>query len=61
MNTKIEIFEVQSVIRLLKNIRPAEIHKQTVEVYGEGATKERNVRKQCRLFKVGRIKAHDKE
>jgi hypothetical protein len=43
---------VPSVIRLYnaKNIRPAEIHRQLVEVYGEGVMNEGNVRKWCRLF-----------
>ena len=44
INKKIENLatcEVQSVIRILhaKNVRPAEIHRQIVEVHGEGATK----------------------
>ena len=43
INKKIEnpaTCEVQSVIRFLnaKNVRPAEIHRQIVEVQGEGAT-----------------------
>jgi len=41
------------VIRFLnvKNIDLAKIHAFVVEVYGEGAMKERNVRKWCRLLK----------
>jgi hypothetical protein len=31
-----------------------EIHRHIVEVYGEGAMNEGNVRKGCRLFKEGR-------
>jgi hypothetical protein len=36
--------EVRSVIRFLnaQNIRPAEIHRQRVEVYGEGVMNEGN-------------------
>jgi hypothetical protein len=46
MNTKIEnsaACEVHSVIRLLsaKNVHPAEIHRQVVEVYGDGAMNKR--------------------
>jgi len=49
-NKKIEnpnTCEVQSVIRFLnaKNVRPAEIHRQIVEVQDEGATNEGSVRK----------------
>jgi hypothetical protein len=59
MNTRIEypaICEVQLVIRFLnaKNVRPAEIHRHIVEVYGEGAMKAGGVREWCRLFKEGR-------
>ena len=41
---------MQSVARFLntKNVRPAVIRRQIVEVYGEG-----NVRERCRLFKDG--------
>ena len=41
--------------------RPTEIHRLVVEACGEGAMKEGNVRKQCRLFKEGRTNAHDEE
>jgi hypothetical protein len=53
-------FEVRSVIRFLnaKNIRPAEIHHQLVEVYGEYAMNEGNVCKWCRLFNGGRTDVH---
>jgi hypothetical protein len=44
-----------------QNVRAAEIHKQIVEVYGEGALNEGNVRKWCRLFKDGRTNVHDEE
>jgi hypothetical protein len=44
--------EVRSVIRFLNaiNVRPAEIHRQIVEVYGEDVMNKGNVRKWCRLF-----------
>jgi hypothetical protein len=50
MNTNIEnpaTCEVLSMIRFLnaRNIRPAEIHRQIVEVYGKGVMNEGNVRK----------------
>jgi hypothetical protein len=53
--------EVQSVITSSndKNVCPAEIHRQIVEVYDEGAINEGNVRKWCRLFNVGRTNVHD--
>jgi transposase len=66
MNANIEnpaTCEVRSVIRFLnaKNVRPAEIHRQIVEVYGEGVMNEGNVRKWCRLFIEGRTNVHDEE
>jgi hypothetical protein len=44
--------EVRSVIRFLnaKKVRPAEIHRQLVKVYGEGVMNDGNVRKWCRLL-----------
>jgi hypothetical protein len=53
--------EVRSVIRFLKskNIRPAETHRQLVEVYGEAVMDEGNVRKLCRLFNGGRTEMKD--
>jgi hypothetical protein len=50
MNTKIKnpaACEVWMVIRFLsaKNVHPAEIHRRIVEVFGEGASFERNVRR----------------
>jgi len=44
------------VIRVLteKIIHPAEFNRQIVEVYGEGATNEGDMRKSCRLFKESR-------
>ena len=48
---------VQWVIRCLnaKNIRLEEIHRHTVEMNGEVATTEVNVRKWCWLFREGTI------
>jgi hypothetical protein len=56
MNMKIEnsaTHEVRSVIRFVnaKNVRLTEIHRQMLEVHGEGAMNEWNVRKWCRLFR----------
>jgi hypothetical protein len=51
------------VIRFLnaKNVQLVEIHRQIVEVYGEGIMNEGNVRKWCRLFNKGRTNVHDEE
>jgi hypothetical protein len=51
------------VIRFLKtiNVYLAEIQRQVVEVYSEGAVNEGNVRKWCWMFREGRINVHDKE
>ena len=42
---------VSSVVRFLnvKNIRLSKLHRQTDELYSEGAVSEGNVRKRCRL------------
>jgi hypothetical protein len=67
MKTKIENLatnEVRSVVRFVnaESVRPAaEIHRQIVEVHGEGAIKEGSVRKWYRLFKEGKTKVHDEE
>jgi hypothetical protein len=52
---------VRQLIRFLnaKNIRLAEIHRQVVEVYGEGEENKGNARKWCRLFKEGNTNVHD--
>jgi hypothetical protein len=49
-------WEVRSMIRFLnaKNIRSAKVHRQLVEVHGEGVMNEGNVQKWCRLFNGGR-------
>jgi hypothetical protein len=44
-----------------KYVRPAEIHRQIVEEYGEGAINEGCLRKWCRLFKHGRTNVRDGE
>jgi N12 class adenine-specific DNA methylase len=54
--------EVRSVIRLLdaKGERPAEIHKQTVAVYGDVMNRQ-NVTEWCREFSVARTDVHDEQ
>jgi histone-lysine N-methyltransferase SETMAR len=53
--------EVRSVIRFLnvKNIHPAEIHRQLVRMYGEGVMNEGNVHMWCHLFNGGRTDVHN--
>ncbi|GBM02173.1 Mariner Mos1 transposase [Araneus ventricosus] len=53
--------EVRSVIRLLnaKNVKPAEIHRQLEEIYGENAMTDGMVRKWVRQFNNGRTNVHD--
>jgi hypothetical protein len=63
VNKKIEnpfVCKVRPVIWFLiaKNIRPAEIHRQVVEVYDGVAMEEGNVMKLCRLFKESRSNVH---
>jgi hypothetical protein len=38
---------------------PVEMHRQIVEVNGEGAADEGHVKKWCWLFKEGRTEMHD--
>jgi hypothetical protein len=54
--------EVHLVIRFFnaKNICPAAIHHQLVEVYWEGVMNEGNVCKWCCLFTGGRADVHNK-
>ena len=54
--------EVRSVIRFLsaKGERPAEIHKQTVAVYGNVMNRQ-NVTKWCREFSEERADVHDEQ
>ncbi|GBN07123.1 hypothetical protein AVEN_88488-1 [Araneus ventricosus] len=53
--------EVRSVIRILhaKNVKPAEIHCQLVEIYGEHVMTDGIVRMWVRQFNDGRTNVHD--
>ncbi|GBO29215.1 hypothetical protein AVEN_267996-1 [Araneus ventricosus] len=53
--------EVRSVIRFLKanNVKPAEIHCQLVEIYGENVITDGMVRKWVRQFNDGSTNDHD--
>lgn len=53
--------EVRSVIRFLnaRNMKPAEIHRQLTEVYGEKVISDGMVRKWVRQFNDGRTNVHD--
>ena len=53
--------EMRSVIRFLKakNMKPAEIHRQHCDVYGEHAMSSSMVRRWVRLFNEGRENMHD--
>ncbi|GBL99922.1 hypothetical protein AVEN_19420-1 [Araneus ventricosus] len=53
--------EVLSVIRVLnaKKIKPAEIHRQLVEIYGEDVMTDGMVRKWVRQFNDGRTNVLD--
>ncbi|GBO26776.1 hypothetical protein AVEN_136984-1 [Araneus ventricosus] len=53
--------EVRSIIRFLnaKNAKPAEIHRQIVEIYGENVMTDGMVRKWVRQFNDGRTNVHD--
>jgi hypothetical protein len=42
-----------------KSFRPAKIHCQLVEVYGEGVMNKGNVHKWCHLFNGGRTDVHN--
>jgi hypothetical protein len=48
--------EIQSVIRLVntRNVKPADIHRQICEVYGENVISDGIVRKWVRKFNKGR-------
>ncbi|GBM16608.1 hypothetical protein AVEN_88950-1 [Araneus ventricosus] len=52
--------EVRSIIRFLnaKKVKPAEIHRQLVEIYGENVMTDGMVRKWVRHFKDGRTNVH---
>ena len=53
--------EIRSVIRFLnaRNVKPADIHRQICEVYGETAMSDGMVRKWVRKFNEGRDNVHD--
>ncbi|GBN03244.1 hypothetical protein AVEN_229023-1 [Araneus ventricosus] len=55
--------EVRSVIRFLnaKKVKPAEIHRQLVEIYGENVMTDGMARKWVRQYNNGRINFHDEE
>jgi hypothetical protein len=66
VNTKIKnpaTFEMQSAIGFLnaKTVCQVEIHRQTVEVYSEGAENKENMRKWCWLFREGRTNVYDEK
>ena len=53
--------EMQSVIRFLnaRNVKPADIHRQICEVYGENAMSDGMLRKWVRKFNGGRHNVYD--
>ena len=53
--------EIRSVVRFLnaRNVKPADIHRQICEVYGENAMSDGMVRKWVRKFNEGRDNVHD--
>ena len=55
--------EVRGVIRFLQaeNVRPSEIHRRLVAVYGEHVMNAASVRKLCTMFRNGRTDVHDAE
>ena len=55
--------EVRGVIRFLQaeNVRPSEIHRRLVAVYGEHVMNAVSVRKWCIMFTNGRTDVHDPE
>jgi len=55
--------EVQGVIQFLQaeNVRPIEIHRRLVAVYGEHLMNVASVRKWCTMFRNGRTDVHDAE
>jgi len=54
---------VRGLIRFLQaeNVRPSEIHRRLVAVYGEHVMKEGSVRKWCTMFGNGRTDVHGAE
>jgi len=55
--------EVRGVIRFLQaeNVRPCEIHRRLVAVYGERVMNVASVRKWCTMFMNGQTDVHDAE
>ena len=55
--------EVRGVIRFLQaeSVRPSEIHRRLVAVYGEHVMNAASVRKWCIMFTNGRTDFHDAE
>ena len=55
--------EVRGVIPFLQaeNVRPCEIHRRLVAVYGEHVMNADSVRKWCTMFANGRTDVHDAE
>jgi len=55
--------EVRGVIRFLQagNVRPSEIHRRLLVVYGEHVINEASVRKWSIMFRNGRTDVHDAE
>ena len=53
--------EMRGVIRFLQaeNVRPSEIHRRLVAVYGEHVMNAASVRKWCTNFRNGRTDVHD--
>ena len=53
--------EIRSVFRFLnaRNVKPADIHRQICEVFGENAMSDGMVRKWVRKFKEGRDNVHE--
>jgi len=44
-----------------ENVRPSEIHRRLVAVYGEHVMNTASVRKWCKMFRNGRTDVHDAE
>jgi len=55
--------EVRGVIQFLQaeNVRPSEIHRRLVAVYGGHVMNAASVRKLCTIFRDGRTDVHDAE
>jgi transposase len=53
--------KMRSVIRFLnaRNMKPADIHRQLCEVYGEHAMPDSTVRRWAKHFNEGRENVHD--